>query len=700
MAYDAPLGSIINAVFEKHYLPRCGDDLYLGNAPYWPRRGDVLDFDFWGEYTPPDGDSIAFGEAPETGVVEAIFDLKAAISSSRSSSFDTKAGVTLLVELARSFDTRATISRQLSLPFDTLIPLEVHKLPPSPDFEVLWGQYPAIDNQRGSGWKDRRSVNASVGMGWIKRLAVDSKTASPWRHKGPLDQGRKAAWNAYAQKESTDISSRWYSRNVADGSCTFAWNPLRALQLSRGNRIFHPPAVDVRKGISFDAAIIIDITNFVLPWGNPPPNDHWHRTLWGAKFYKEICFRTYPPPKGDAIVLNLDMPIILVDDGINIRFRFDQLTYDRRCRHREPSGWRDAYFYRKPTDTSLYGERSRIYIMLNSAFLTRLPESTAIDANPITIGTDWDSMYWTIRAGIGRDAHLAMLESTPDGPIIVESEINGHFWNFQVDSWGTSDAFASKSRTISGRSVSAQLGAPMAEVRTRTETSARTALQLMNDELEYTDWTVVFDGLDDWLVPGNVLSYSDMTPMAVIKTIADAAGAMVQTDMAAQTIRIKKRHPAPPWLWSVTTPSVVIPDSMAIKIDGEWDERPFYNAVFLSGEAGGISARVYREGSAGDLVAPQITDKLITATEAARARGIAVLGMSGKWSKQRIELPVFTPPGVPGVLKPGTLIEFTIASPVSSWRGVVSAVSVTANFDRDKGLRVRQTIDVERYRGN
>jgi len=338
--------------------------------------------------------------------------------------------------------------------------------------------------------------------------------------------------------------------------------------------------------------------------------------------------------------------------------------------------------------------------MLNSAFFTRLPERTAIDANPITIGTDWDSLYWTVKAGIGRDAHLAMLESTPDGPIIVEAAINGHTWNCQIDSWSTNNAFGSKSRTISGRSLSAQLGAPMAEVRTRTETNARTALQIMNDELEYTGWTAVFDGLDDWLVPGNVLSYSDMTPMAVIKMIADAAGAMVQTDMAAQTIRIKKRHPSAPWLWPVTTPSVIIPDSMATKIDGEWDERPFYNAVFLSGEAGGISARVYREGSAGDLVAPQITDKLITATEAARARGVAVLGMSGKWSKQRIELPVFTPPAVPGVIKPGTLIEFTSVSPVSSWRGVVSAVSVTANFDREKGLKVRQTIDVERYRGN
>jgi len=666
---------------------------------YIPPNGSIITLSFSGDYTPPNGGNIVLAFGGTLVTITKIFDTKAAASNRKAVSADTRAGVTLLVEITRSFDTKTTIRRRISFPFDTVVPLEVHRPPPNPDFEVLWNQLPTVDNQRGSGWTDRHPVNASIGMGWIKRLVVESQASSSWKHKGSLDQGKSAKWNDYAQKQSRTTSSRWRSRNAADQSREFSWNPMQFVQLSRSNRVFYPPPLDVRKGLAFDAAVILDVTNFVLPWGNPPPNDHLHRTLWGAKFYKEICWRKYEPPTGDAIALNIHTPITLVGDLDHVDFFFDQFTYDRRCDWREPSGWRDAYFYRPP-ELIPSGERSRIYIMLNSAFFTRLPERTAIDANPITIGTDWDSLYWTVKAGIGRDAHLAMLESTPDGPIIVEAAINGHTWNCQIDSWSTNNAFGSKSRTISGRSLSAQLGAPMAEVRTRTETNARTALQIMNDELEYTGWTAVFDGLDDWLVPGNVLSYSDMTPMAVIKMIADAAGAMVQTDMAAQTIRIKKRHPSAPWLWPVTTPSVIIPDSMATKIDGEWDERPFYNAVFLSGEAGGISARVYREGSAGDLVAPQITDKLITATEAARARGVAVLGMSGKWSKQRIELPVFTPPAVPGVIKPGTLIEFTSVSPVSSWRGVVSAVSVTANFDREKGLKVRQTIDVERYRGN
>jgi hypothetical protein len=663
---------------------------------YAPHNGCNILLNLHGGYVPPNGAGIIFALGGLE--IKKSFDLSAAISNLRTAPADTRAGVTLVVKVASIFDTRAAVRRQLSVPHDTLAALQVHRPPPNPDFDVPWGQLPAVDSKRGSGWTDRHAVNASIGMGWIKRLIVDHQASSPWREKGALDQGRRALWNDCADQQNRTTYSRWRSRKPADQSREFAWSPLQVVQLSRGNRVFHPPALDVRKALAFDAGVIIDITNFV-PWGNPPPNDHLHRTVWGRKFYQEICWRKYEPPAGGAIVFNIDTPITLVDDGINIRFRFDQFTYDRRCSWREPSGWRDAYFYRPPSLIPT-GNRSKVYIMLNSAFLTRLPERTAIDANSITVATDWDSLYWTIRAGISRDSHLALLESTPDGPMIVEASINSHVWKLQVDSWNTSTAFGGKTRGILGRSVSAQLGAPMAEVRTRTETNERTALQLMNDELEYTGWTVVLDGLDDWLVPANVLSYADMTPMAVIKMIADAAGAMVQTDMAAQTIRIKPRFPVAPWLWSVATPSVIIPDSMATKVDGEWDARPLYNAVFISGEAGGISARVYREGSAGDLVAPSVTDKLITATEAARARGIAILGASGKWSKHRIELPVFAPWAVPGVLKPGTLIEYVEGLPSASWKGVISAVSVTATWDRDKGLKVRQTIDVERYRGN
>lgn len=664
---------------------------------YAPPNGSNITFAFSGSYTPPNGGSISLALGSSLVIVSKSFDLKAAASIRRSGLFDTRAGVTLLVSLVREFDTRATVRRQIGDRFDTAAASQLHRPPPNPDFEVPWGQLPAVDNRKGSGWKDRHAVNASIGMAWIRRLVCNAQASSAWREKGALDHGRRSLWGDRTDHQSRTTYSRWRSKSATDQSREFSWAPLQAIQFSRSPIIFSPPALDLYKSLAFDRAETLDLGAFELVWGNPPPKDSWHRTVWGKKFYKEICWRKYEPPTGRGdINFNIHTPITLVDDGINIRFRFDQLTYDRRCSWREPSGWRDAYFYRPPSLIPT-GANLRVYIMLNSAFLTRLPERTAIDASSISVSTDWDSLYWTIKAGIGRDSHLALLESTPDGPMLVEAAINSHVWNFQVDRWNTNTVFERKTRNIDGRSVSAQLGSPMADVRTRTETNVRTALQVMNDELEYTGWTAVLDGLDDWNIPAGVLSYKDLTPMGVIKMIADAAGAMVQTDPVAKTIRIKPRFSVPPWDWGTATPAVIIPFSMITKADGEWDERPLYNAVFLSGEAGGISARVYREGSAGDLVAPSVTDKLITATEPARARGIAILGSSGKWSKHRLELPVFSPPEVPGVLTPGTIVRFTEGA--TNWMCVVSAVSVNAAWNKETGLKVRQTVDVERYRG-
>lgn len=711
MAYDPAIGDAIAFGFDDCYLPRYGDDLYLGNAPYYPRRGDTLWFDFCGLYVPPAGDAIVFGKViPGEGVAISVsFDLLAAMNYQRviiadtgasvaqaiGKEFDTLTAVRYLPVITVDLDTVVSIANARTLAADTGAACHRLIIPAKPDFIVPWGEKDAVDHRAGSGWQDRRQLTTSIGMGWIRRLTVNAQASSGWATPGRKDNSKRATFNDYQSKINRTTYSGWKSKTAYDQSRRFAWDLLRTIDQSRGNSYRSPGAKDLFYTLVHDAQRSIDHGAFVIPWGDPPPKDQLHRTVWGKEYYTEICWRHYAPPHGTSVNFNIHVPISQVDDGKYIRFRFDELTYDRRCSWREPSGWRDAYFYIKPGLIPT-GAAARYYIMINTASMTRLPERTPIEVSSITMSTDWDSVYWSVKAAVGSDTHLALLESTIDGPILIETAINGHVWNAQVDSWGTGQTFGRKSRSISGRSVSAQLGAPMADLRTRTETEARTASQLMNVELENTGWTAVIAG-DDWLVPANTFSYADQTPMQIIKTIADAAGAMVYTDQMTKTITVKPRYPVAPWQWAATTAGIVIPSSMVERLDGEWDERPFYNAAFVSGEGGGISAKILREGSAGDIVAPMVTDQLITATEVARARGISILGASGKWSKHRMELPLFQSPDVPGVILPGTLLQFVDG--LISWKGITTSVSVTAAWG-SSGLKVRQTIDVERYHGN
>jgi hypothetical protein len=566
----------------------------------------------------------------------------------------------------------------------------------SPDFAVPWGEMERLNRLLGTGWNERRFVTRTFSTSHRTLAVIERASRSGWRQKEALDETLRSGWKDLTGRRERETSSPWLSIVPKDRRYRVPWSdskkrPDRRIIVGYG----HPPPMERAYNLLHGNHPVNDII-IRSPYINRIPwKDVLHRTMWGPKFYAEVCWRHYRPPAGDKVKHNLHLSITHVGDKDHIDFFFDQYTYDRRCVWREPSGWRDAYFY-IPPGLIPEGPYSTVYTMINTAYLTRLPDRAPIDVSSITVSTDWDSVYWSVKAYVGSDAHLAMLESTEDGPILIETAINGHTWNFQVDKWGTGRAFGSISRNIDGRSVSAQLGAPAAELRTRTETEQRSAQQLMAAELENTGWAVIMAG-DDWLVPGNTFSYADQTPMQIIKTIADTAGAMVYTDMTAKTITVKPRYAVPPWNWPSTPASIIIPSSMAEKIDGEWDERPFYNAVFVSGEANGISAKVSRGGTAGDLIAPMVTDKLLTATEPVRARGISILAASGKWSKYRVDLPVFPPPAVPGVILPGTILQFVDG--LTSWKGIVTAVSVRAGRGKN-GLKVRQALDVERYHGN
>ena len=553
-----------------------------------------------------------------------------------------------------------------------------------------------VEQKRTAGWNDSRLIEPETRSRYDEIQRRECEVMQRWAGLDELYHRNRVAFDRLLVSDQS-IAQAWYALDGTDpGEIDIPWGELKVNDVETESSFATPGESDIKKRIVHDETewSQTDRDRVAMPWGNPPWKDRHHTTLWGQKYYQEICTRDYLPPVG-VVTFDIHTEINKVGDGDHLHFWFDSLTYDRRCKHREPSGWRDRYVYRPPSIIPT-GLLLKVYTMYNQAFLTRLPDRLPIDAPSITLSTDWDSVYWSIKATVGRDEHLSMLEATSEGPILIETEINGHVWNLQVDSWGAGRSFAGRNRSISGRSVSAQLGAPMAELRTRTVTEQRLASQLLNTELEYTGWTAVLEG-NDWLVPANTFSYVDQTPMQIIKTIADAPGAMVYTDMTEKTITVRPRYSVPPWLWDAAPAAVIIPAAMAEKVDGEWDERPFYNAAFVSGEVGGISAKIIREGSSGELVAPMVTDPLITATEVARARGIAILAASGKWSKYRISLPVFADPGVPGVLIPGTLLQFVDGT--VSWKGVVAAVSVTAIW-AGGGLKVRQAIEVWRYHGN
>ena len=81
--------------------------------------------------------------------------------------------------------------------------------------------------------------------------------------------------------------------------------------------------------------------------------------------------------------------------------------------------------------------------------------------------------------------------------------------------------------------------------------------------------------------------------------------------------------------------------------------------------------QVTRAGSAGDLLAPMVTDPLITTAAAARQRGISILSDTGRQQEIGLRLPVLP---TTGIIRPGAFVQYEDAGQIRL--GLVRSTSV------------------------
>lgn len=335
--------------------------------------------------------------------------------------------------------------------------------------------------------------------------------------------------------------------------------------------------------------------------------------------------------------------------------------------------------------------KQKVYFVENSVIIVRLPDMTELLATAITINADSDSWAWRFNADFKSLAQLALLLPDAAGNNReIRATINGHSWDFIVEQVSESRQFGDNGFTVSGRSLSAYFADPYAPVTSDTSTQDMTANQLAEVQLSNTDWAIDWQ-LQDWLIPAGIWSQV-ATPMAKILAIADAVDGMVLTDRQSHIIAMMRRYPVLPWEWDIATPFAQIPIDIMTSLAGNPSTKPEYNGVYLSGQSAGVTALVKRTGSAGDVLAPMRVHPLLTHIDANRMAGEAILAATG-----RIQMMQFTMPieDLLGLIPVNQLLEINDNGDL--WRGLTRSINVTAQWQGDKGLTVRQTIEVERH---
>lgn len=509
------------------------------------------------------------------------------------------------------------------------------------------------DIARTASWVTPSATDPAVRALWGSAARAESEASATWRDGQPADAGIPVAWSAPLIVDAGAIRAPWVISARADREravgtagpeliaasalCSVPWGISDAADASR--RISGTGAVAARPVEVGKAAW----------WGKQAPADTLTWVPWGM---------------GRVIDGGL---IIIVEPG-------------------DP-----AY----PGSPIIIPVRST-YIVINSASLTRVSNNLSLPVSSISMSIDADSAHWQWSASLPLSALPNLERDSPDQPVELEAVCNGFTARLLVTKLTESERFGAASLQIGGNGIAAEISAPMYASVPHTNVSALNAQQLAEQALMYSGvplgWSLDWQA-PDWLVPAGTWVHMG-TPLDAVATIAAAAGAYVQADPAIRTLHILPRYPAAPWEWGGLTPAFVLPSSAVIERGTEHVDRASYNAVEVRGMAGGgIRARVVRTGTAGDLEAQQVVDRLITHQDAARGRGLEILGNTGQQRIVKLETGILP---VSGVIPVGSILDWTRGE--QAVRGIVRNLSISASVSSGRApIVVRQTIGVETH---
>ena len=347
---------------------------------------------------------------------------------------------------------------------------------------------------------------------------------------------------------------------------------------------------------------------------------------------------------------------------------------------------------------SLFILPARFYMAVHSLQAWRLPDMLPVPVLEFSYQAERGSFGWSFGLSVRRSA-FDDLAPVSGVPARLRVEADGIRFDMVVDGLRHDEAHGQRAVKVPGRSLTAILASPYAAQSQRLNATPFTAQQLALQALDLTGYTLDWD-LTDWLVPAGAWSHSG-TPLAAVQAIVEAAGGYLQSHRYLP--ELQARHPYPdltggvlggPWNWGsvAVVPDVELAPDALITTGIERVDGPDLNAVYVSGVNQGVSGLYRRAGSAGDKLPSPLTDPLITAIEAVRQRGRAVIGAAGPKQRITATLPVLTGPSQPGILNVGQLIQVNAAQP---WRGMVRGVSGSVAFGRE----VRQTLEIERHLG-
>lgn len=327
------------------------------------------------------------------------------------------------------------------------------------------------------------------------------------------------------------------------------------------------------------------------------------------------------------------------------------------------------------------------WYIVNEIKVTRLDNGQEIQIYSGDYDTDRSSWSWSYNLSIPF-YEKSKTEPINGLPVILKIMINGNEHRMLLENISRSRQFGKDVYKLSGRSPTALLDAPYSPTRSFTQENERSSVQLVQAELDRVNSDVVlnWDLIDalGWILPPESLSYSNLTPIAAIKSIVEAAGGFIYSEPASNTLTIKPRYKKTWWdSIAIDDYDRVIPESIVTDQSTDYQPYPDYNGVFLTNDRTGDTGQVKRIGTAGDVLQESINNPLLTSTTVMHSKGREVLAKAGLIENHSLLMPITQEIGL---CLPGELVAFN-----GDWWGIVDGVS--GSFTHKL---VNQTVKIER----
>lgn len=334
----------------------------------------------------------------------------------------------------------------------------------------------------------------------------------------------------------------------------------------------------------------------------------------------------------------------------------------------------------------------RTYVVKN----TITAQVAGININPLSfnIKCDMNGYCWSGSLEITTKDFLAIktkFDTERGNEPFITIDINGFLFCIVAEEISRSRAFVNHSYHISGRSVTARLGADYAKAQSQVFSQDSYASQIVNGQLVDLPITVDRFEIADWFIPTNHFSIANQTPIAVIAEIAKRCGGFVLSHPNLAKLSLQKRWKVNAWNLATANPDVVLPMDVVKSINDQKRSNPRYNTVTLIGQTQG--GEVYRQQQGRDRVAPIDSHALYSDQNCIIPQGQAILSDSGTHADYQIVMRWADKYHIP-LAELGQIWQ--VNDPEGAFKGVVTSVAVNVSVDNDVPM-VWQTVSINRY---